>query len=199
MSYLTPLGKDLRQLGHGRLDRRRRLQGVGPGPLEDAHGYGHSLVEIAVAVVVRGPELHATDVADADHAPVRSGLHDDIGEGGRVGETALRFDIELEGARLGHRRLVDHAGGHLHVLAAQRRDHVACGQVAGGELFRIEPDAHRVVARAEDGDIADAVDAGQHVLHVQGGVVGDVEQVARIVGRARGGSPSSGRATASSR
>ena len=95
----------------------------------------------------------------------------------------MGLDVELEGARHRHRRLVDHAGGDLHVLAAQRRDHVAGGQIADGELFRIEPDAHRVVARTEDGDVADAVDARQHVLHVQGGVVGDVELVARVVGR----------------
>ena len=77
-----------------------------------------------------------------------------------VGEAALRLDVELEGARLRHRRLVDHAGRDLHVLAAQRGDHVAGGQIARRELVGIEPDAHRVVARAEDGDIADAVDAG---------------------------------------
>jgi hypothetical protein len=47
----------------------------------------------------------------------------------------------------------------------------------------IEPHAHRIVARAEHQHVADAVDAAQHVLHVERGVVGDVLLVAAAVGR----------------
>ena len=158
------------------------LQRVGAWALEDSHRDRNAIVEIAVAVVVGGAELDATDVADAHHAPVALGLDDDISEGLRVDEPALRLDIELEGAGLRHRRLVDDAGRHLHVLSAQRSNHVTGSQIAGRELFGIEPDAHRVVARAEDGDVADAVDAGEHVPDMQRGVIGDVEQVARAVG-----------------
>ena len=146
--------------------------------MEDAQGNRDPLVEIAAAVVVGGAELDARDVADAGDAPLVVRLDDDVAELLRVGEAALRLDIELEGAGLRHGRLIDHASRDLHVLGAQRVDDVAGGQVAQRELLRIEPDAHRVVAGAEDGDVAHAVDAGKHVLHMQSRVVGDVEQVA---------------------
>ena len=66
-----------------------------------------------------------------------------------------------------HRRLVEHAGGDLHVLALQRGDDVGRGQAERLQPVGIEPDPHRVVARAEHGDRADAVDAGQHVLDLE--------------------------------
>ena len=99
-------------------------------------------------------------------------------------EPPERLDVELEGALLGHRRLVQHAGGDLDVLRAQRRDDLAGGQVARGDLLRVEPDAHRIVARAEDAHVADAVEPREHVAHLQRRVVGDVERVARAVRRA---------------
>ena len=69
-----------------------------------------------------------------------------------------------EGAGRGRRRLVDRAGGDLQVGRAQRGHDLARGQVARRHPRRVEPDAHRIVARAEDCDVADAVDARQHVL-----------------------------------
>ena len=61
-------------------------------------------------------------------------------------------------------------------------------------LSGIEPDLHRVVARAEHGDRADAIDAGQHVLDLDVGVVGDEERIARLVRRDRDSPPSGCRA-----
>ncbi len=55
----------------------------------------------------------------------------------------------LERARRRRRRLVDRAGGDLQVGGPQRRHDVARGQAARRDLAGIEPDAHRVVARAE--------------------------------------------------
>ena len=111
-------------------------------PLEDAERHGDPLIEIAVAAVIRGPELHPPDVVNAHHPTIGAGFDDDVAEGLGVGEAALGLDVELEGAWHRHRRLVDHASGNLHVLAAQSGDHVAGGQIADGELFRVEPDAH---------------------------------------------------------
>ena len=45
----------------------------------------------------------------------------------------------------------DDAGGDLHVLLADRRHDVGGGEAARRRpCLRIEPDAHRVVARAEE-------------------------------------------------
>ena len=80
-----------------------------------------------------------------------------------IGEPPERLHGHLEGARLLHRRLVEHARRDLHVLALQRGDDVAGGQAERLQPVGIEPDAHRIVAAAEHGDRADAVDAGQDV------------------------------------
>ena len=60
---------------------------------------------------------------------------------------------------------------------------VGCGQPERLQAIRIEPHPHRIVARAEHGDRADAVDAGDRVGHFKRGVVGDEQRVARLVGR----------------
>ena len=183
MSYLTPAGNDFDSSAIAACTAVAVCKAFDPGRWKIPIGIATRLVEIAAAIVVGGAELDPADVANAHHAPVRLRFHDDIAEGSGIGEAPLRLDVELEGAGLRHRRLIDDARRHLHVLPAQRVDHVAGGEIARGELLRIEPDAHRVVARAEDGDVAHAVDAGEHVLHVQRRVVGDVEQIARIVRR----------------
>ena len=61
--------------------------------------------------------------------------------------------------------------------------HVVRGQTERLQPVGIEPDAHRIVAAAEHDDRADAVDAGQRVGDLDGGVVGDEQRVARLVRR----------------
>ena len=53
-------------------------------------------------------------------------------------------------------------------------------------FFRVEPDAHAVVARAEYHDLADSAHARERVVHMQRGEVGQEQiVVARIVGADR--------------
>ena len=49
----------------------------------------------------------------------------------------------------------------------QRGDHVLDGQSPRRDLAGIEPDAHRIVARAENLDVAHAVHARQRILDVR--------------------------------
>ena len=49
--------------------------------------------------------------------------------------------------------------------------------------LRVEPDPHRIVAAAEYGDRADAVDAGQRILDLERREIGDEQRVARAVRR----------------
>ena len=80
-------------------------------------------------------------------------------------------------------RRADLAGGHLHVLLADGRDHIAGGQIARRHLLRIEPHAHGVVAGAEHAHVAHAIQARERVAHVQRGVVAQVQGVVASVGR----------------
>ena len=45
------------------------------------------------------------------------------------------------------------------------------GQSARGNLVRIEPDAHRIFARAEDIDVAHAIDAREFVANLEQRVI----------------------------
>ena len=103
----------------------------------------------------------------------------------RRGQPAERLDVELIGLVRRDRRLVQDAGRDLHVLGAQRRKHLAGIEIVGGHLVRIEPDAHRVVAGAEQLHVAHAGQARQRILHMQRRVVREVEIVARAVRRMR--------------
>jgi hypothetical protein len=80
-----------------------------------------------------------------------------------MGEPSQRLHRDLKRSLLGDRRLIEHAGGDLDVLALQRLDHVGRGQADRLQAVGIDPDAHRIVAAAEHGDRADPVDAGQNV------------------------------------
>ena len=156
---------------------------VGAGALEDAEGGGRLVVEVGVQRVVLRAQLDAGDVAQARHRPVRLGADHDVLE--LLGRTqpSQRAHRQGEPARRHRRRLVDRTGRDLEVRRPQRQHDFAGREVARGNAGRVEPDAHRVVAAAEHQHVADAVDAGQHVLHVERGVVGDVLLVAAAVRR----------------
>ena len=85
------------------------------------------------------------------------GVEDDVLELLDVAQPAERAerDLELAGRRR-DRLLADRAGGHLGVLLANGRDDVAGRQVARRQLAGIDPDAHAVIALAEQEDVADA-------------------------------------------
>ena len=71
-------------------------------------------------------------------------------------EPAERADAELVHLPRRRRRLAEAAGGDLDVLLAQRLDDVVGGQAARRQAIGVEPQAHRVLALAEDDDVADA-------------------------------------------
>ena len=55
------------------------------------------------------------------------------------------------------------AGGNFYVLLGQRVDDVERGEAARGQLGGVEPEAHGVLALAEDDDRADTGDALERV------------------------------------
>ena len=79
-------------------------------------------------------------------SPLRAGLDDDVAELLLVLQAALRIDRELQVDARQARRGADDAGRGLHVLRADLVDDVAGREAALGDLLRIEPDAHGIVA-----------------------------------------------------
>ena len=71
----------------------------------------------------------------------------------------------------GDRLLADRSGGDLDVLVLDGVDDVRGRQAARGQLVRVEPEAHAVIALAEHQDVADPLDAQQLVLELDGGEI----------------------------
>ena len=155
---------------HLLLDGFGRLQGVRAGTLKDAERRRNVVVEIGVERIILRAEFDARDIAQMNLA-VGVGADDDVAELLRRAEPSQSLHRKLEGARRGRRRLIDRARGDLQIGAAQRGDDVARRQIARLDFRRIEPDAHRIVSRAKEARVADAVDSGDGVLHVKRRVV----------------------------
>ncbi|MNX78495.1 hypothetical protein D3C86_1100920 [compost metagenome] len=176
------------QLGLDGLDLGQDLvgggQGVGAGLLDDGDADAALAVEVAVDAIALGAQFDAGDVADAGHAAVGVGLDDHVGELVGIGQTTLDLHWQLEGGGAGGEgRLADGAGCGLDVLGAQGGDDVRAGQTALGGLGRIDPDPHRIVAAAEDLNLAHAVDPQEAVAQRRVGVVADVVVIQAAVGR----------------
>ncbi len=94
-----------------------------------------------------------------------------------------RLDVELRRRRIVcKRRPADRTGGDLHVVVPERGDDLFDGQIAGGGLVGVDPDAHRVVARGIDANVADAGYAQQALAHLQARVVCEELAIHRRIG-----------------
>ena len=91
----------------------------------------------------------------------------------RVGEAADDADGHLIGLFGVVWGLAELAGGDFDVLLGEGVGNVKGREFPGGEFFGVEPDAHGVLALAEDDDRADAGDALEGVGDVDVEVVGD--------------------------
>ena len=166
-----------------RSHRVGHFERVGAGLQVGRHADGRLAVERVGGVVVERAELEPGDVLQPQHARRARGAHHDLAELLGLDQAALRGD-GVDDVLARRRRLgADAAGGVLRVLRAQRGGDVRGGDAEARHLLRVEPDAHRVVARAEDGDVGDAGQALELVDDVERGVVREEQRVALVVGR----------------
>ena len=113
----------------------------------------------AVGGIVQRAQFDPRHIAQAHDAAVGTGLDHDVLELRRILQTAGESQVGLERA-IGDRGAGDLPAGDLQVLRADCRDDVARRHAQVLDLVRVEPDPHRIIARAEDLDVADAVAAG---------------------------------------
>ena len=137
----------------------RDLERVGAGLQKHRNAHGRLAIEVGERVVANRAELDARDVAYAQRTAGSVGAQHDIAEVGRVLEPPAC--VHRVSQRLPRRRRLgaDPAGGVLIVLRLDRLRHVGGGHPELRHSGWIEPDAHRVVARAEDGHVGDAGNA----------------------------------------
>ncbi len=130
-----------------------------------------------------GPSSSARDVAQIGGLAVGAVLDDDVPELLLGLQPALRIDDVLK-LRSGKRRLsADLARCDLHVLFAHCRQYFIDIHAARGDLARIQPQAHGVVAGTEYAHIAHARNARQHILDLNHRVVAQIQRVVAAVGR----------------
>ena len=179
-------GKPLLQLRHRLLDAAGHGEGVRAGRLKDRNDAGGLAVQPADLLVGEAPELDPRNVLQAHDRAVRVGTDDDLAELLRRLEPPLRPHrigqlLPLRGG-LG----ADLAGGIHGALLLDGLVDVGHGYPEIGEQVRLDPDAHRVVAGAEDQDLADARNAVERVVDVDRGVVGQKERVVGVLRRIEG-------------
>ncbi len=173
----------LRQRPHRRAHAVLGGERVGARLREDQQRHGVQVVEIAHRPVILAADLDARHVAHPGDVAGGVGLDDDLAELLRRLQPSLRLHVELERLVRRQRRLVQDAGRDLHVLRPQRRHHVVAGHAVGGDPC---PGRARSAWRSRGCRTAARRrrrQPRQLVLHVQGGVVRDVELVARAVRR----------------
>ncbi len=172
----------LRQFCHQALDALGGCKRIGAGALENGERHRRVVIEIGIRRIIERRQLNSADILQPHHGAGRL-LHHDRGELVGIGEPSKRLHRDLKGAGMRDRRLIKHAGRDLDVLPLQRAGDVGRGQPQRLQAIRIEPHPHRIVAGAEYDDRADAVDAGDRIRHFKGGVIGDEQRIARLVGR----------------
>src|SRR5262249_36118331 len=112
-----------------------------------------------------------------------AGFYDDVAEFLFGLKPALHVeDVRELGA--GQRRLAtDATRGDLGVLFAHGVQYVVDAHAALGDLAGVEPQAHRVVAGAEQAHVARTGQAREYVSHLNDGVVAQVKRVVATVVR----------------
>ncbi len=162
-------------LGQFRPDSAGGGERVGAGELGDHQADGRFAVQEPIDAVVRGPELDARHVAQADHPAFVEALDDNVAKLLRCGEPALGLQAKLERrTAMAEGRLADRACGDLDVLVAHGADDLIDREVKGGRPVRVDPDAHVVVAGAEHAHAANTGDAVDPVEQLNGRIVRQV-------------------------
>ncbi len=140
----------------------------------DRQGHGRLAVQRHLTLPPVRSEFDAGHVLEADHAGLGVGLQDDLRQ-------RLRVDLPAHGTHRDRARpfLLPRrpAGRRPQVLLLQCAHHLRSGQVAGGQLLRIEPDSQAVVTPAEQRHIGHSGQPRQLVLDLDVGVVTQVETV----------------------
>ena len=167
---IEPLGETGLQFRHGVGNAFCRSKRIRSRPLRHQHRDRGLPQHEAVSGIVQRAQFDPGDIAQPHSAAAFAGLNDDVLELRHVPQPSREGEIGLEGA-VGDRRTGELATRDLQVLGPDRGQNVACRHTEGCDLVGIKPQPHRVIAGAEDLDVADAVEPQQLVANLQQRVV----------------------------
>jgi hypothetical protein len=144
--------------------------------LRDAEADRRDEIRARRAALVLGADAHLGDIAEAHEVAVGAALDDQRGEilGARQAGARAQGELALRG--------LEAPGGQLDVLTPQRGGDVLGRDAARRHGLAVEPDAHRVAARAADLHARHALDHGEAVDEHALGDVGQLERAVAIAG-----------------
>src|SRR5207249_4314318 len=156
---------------HHLLDLPGNVERIGIRLQEDTDQRGGNVVVGTADRVVGGGELDTGDILEAHHLTVARFADDDVLEFTCRGQTALDEHRVLHLLPRGNGRQAQAARGRDDVLLAYDAGDVGGGDAEARHALRIEPDAHAVVAGAEDANLTYTRHAAQRVVEVEQRVV----------------------------
>ena len=178
---LHPLREAGRQFIHGGDHFVADLQGVGARRLENTQGHRILAIQLRAQGVVTGPHFQPGHVFQAQNLAVVTALEHDVTKLFHGFKSATGVD-QCQEVAVRHRFRANLAGRHLYVLLTHGADDIARRQATGRNTVRVQPGAHGVITATEYLRVANTLDPGQPVAHMQPRVITQVE---RIVGAVR--------------
>ena len=158
------------------------LHRVAAGELVDRHDRARFPVQPSDHAVVLRAQLGARDVLHADDAAIRHFPQHDVAELFGRGEPALRAHRIGVLLPLRNGCAADSTGGIHGILRLDRREDFRHCDAELCKLVGLHPQAHCILARAENLHVADSRDAGELIIQIDVGVVGEE---LRVVGAVR--------------
>ena len=159
--------------GHRRHHPVVDLEGVGRGQQRNAHPRSLEAQKAQRRRILLGPEFDAAHIAHAYERPVSAGLYHHVLELADLGEAADGTNAHGVKLSLIGGLVAEGAGRNLHVLLAQRAEHITGRQPTRGKPGGVEPQAHGIASLAEDDDVPHPRHALDRITHVEVEIVAD--------------------------
>ena len=171
------------KIGHQLLGGRSGVEGIAPRRLvkgDDGRGLA---LKPSFDIVILCAEFNTCHILEAQNGTVGIGPNHDIAEILHRGEVALANNRVSVFLAIGDGFGADFSDRIDAVLLLDRIDDFLRGDVELGQLIRGEPNAHGVLTGAEDRRVGNSRQAGQLIVQVDKGVIGEEEGVEGLVRR----------------
>ena len=170
---MHPLREEDAEFRHLRLHPVGGRQRIGAGRQLQADTRRRHAIVAGDDVIAFAADLDAGDIAQGHLRAVFRALQQDGGELLGRAQQGLGDDGRIQLLARRRRRTAQLPGRNLDVLGLDGTEDIRGRQIEGIQLARVQPDAHGIL-RAEDLDVADAVDPAERVDQAGADIIGDV-------------------------
>src|SRR5208283_5738633 len=142
------------------------VERIGGGQLSYANADAVVAVEAKAIAVILCAQFRVADIDEPNQRAVAARLEDDVVELLRIGQSPDGPHADLKHLVVSGGLRSNLPGSDLDVLLRKGGDDVRRCQTSGSQPRRIEPQAHGVLALAEDLHVGDALHSLQRVLDI---------------------------------